>query len=437
MTMTEPYLYDIDEHPPFHLCALYGMQWALVMFPSIIISATLGVTALGLKGIEVIRFLQFTLLTCGVFTAVQTIWGHRYPMLEGPSTALILSFILLAPHGLPAIQGGMVIGSVLLILAVFSRQLERIIRLFTPNVVGVVLMLIAFGLIRPLLQFLAGMEGPNSPGDYRTFLISFALVLFMAALSHRLQGFWKSLSILLGIIFGSFFFLILGRLEWQKLADPPWISFVTPWVPSQPSLFWPAVLASACAYLAVFVNTIGSLQGIAKVTDTSRLASSTRRGMLFNGLSGIACAMFGVIGTVSYSTSPGVVLVLRVASRYTVTYCGVILVLAAFLPKLSALLSLVPMPVVGAALCVILGAQVGVGISTVTSRPLSPRDYFVIGIPLILGTAVGFLPGSLAAQFPGPLQVLVGNSLIVGITLVLFLEHVLLREGSKVQGFKG
>jgi uracil permease len=322
----------------------------------------------------------------------------------------------------------MIVGSVLLILTVVSGRLERITRLFTPNVVGVVLMLIAFGLLRPLLHFLADMESPNSPGDFRMFLIGTALSLFMAALSHRLQGFWKSLSILLGIIFGSFLFLILGRLAWQKLSGPPWVSFVTPWISSQPSLFWPAVLASACAYLAVLVNSLGSLQGIAKVTDTRRLGSSTRRGILINGLSGIACGLFGVPGTVCYSTSPGVVLVLRVASRYTVTYCGVILVLAAFLPKLSALLALVPMPVVGAALCAVLGAQIGVGISTVTSRPLTSRDYFVVGIPLLLGTAVGFLPRSLAAQFPGPLQVLVGNSLIMGITLVLFLEHVLLRE---------
>jgi xanthine/uracil permease len=120
--------------------------------------------------------------------------------------------------------------------------------------------------------------------------------------------------------------------------------------------------------------------------------------------------------------------VLRVASRHAVAYCGVILALAAFLPKLSALLALVPTPVVGAALCVILGAQVGVGITTVTSRSLTTRDYFVVGIPLILGTAVGFLPRELTAQFPGPLQVLVGNSLIMGIALVLLLEHVLLRE---------
>jgi uracil permease len=322
----------------------------------------------------------------------------------------------------------MILGAMLVILTVASGQLERMIRLFTPNVVGVVLMLIALGLLRPLLYFLTGMDYPGSQGDYRVFLISLALILFIATLSYRLQGFWKSISLLLGMIAGSLFFLAIGRMEWGKVAETGLISFIKPWMVSRPTIFWPSVLAFACAYLAVIVNSLGSLQGTARVTDTGRLARSTRRGILFNGIAGIACGIVGVVGTVSYSTSPGVVLVLRVASRYAVTYCGVILMLAAFLPKLAALLAIVPRPVVGAALCVALGAQIGVGISTVTSRTPTPRDYFVVGIPLLLGTAVGFLPASLSEQLPGPLQVLIANSLIVGISLVLVLEHVLLRE---------
>ncbi|RJR43376.1 MAG: hypothetical protein C4576_14565 [Desulfobacteraceae bacterium] len=424
----ESYLYDLDEVPPPHLALLYGMQWAFIMFPALIIAATLGVNALGLKGADEVRFLQLTLLTSGLFTALQTLWGHRYPLLEGPSTALVLSFLLLAPYGLPAIQGGMIIGAVLLILVVVSRQLERMIRFFTPNVVGVVLMLIALGLLPALLSFLTRMEGPGTRGDHRVFLISLVLILFIATLSYRLRGFLKSISLLLGMVVGSLLFLFMGRLEVGKLSDPGWVSFIGSWIPSAPEIFWPSVLAFASSYLAVMVNSLGSLQSVAKVTDTARLEHSTRRGILINALAGIACGLVGVVGTVSYSTSPGVVLVLRVASRYAVTYCGVILALAAFLPKLAALLAVVPKAVVGAALCVALGAQIGVGISTVTSRTPTSRDYFVVGIPILLGTAVGFLPQTVSEQLPGPLQALAGNSLIVGISLVLLLEHLLLRE---------
>lgn len=426
--MKTTYLYDLDDLPPPQYALVYGLQWAFIMFPALIIAATLIVGSLGPDGTDKIRFLQLTLLTSGLFTMVQTLWGHRYPLLEGPATALMLAFILLVPHGLPAIQGGMIFGGSLLIITVLSRQLDRLTRFFTPNVVGVILMLIALGLLRPLLRFMSGGAEAQPQAEGQTFLISLILVLFIATLSHWLKGFWKTISILIGMIVGSLVFLVLGRLYWQDVLTASWFSFSTRWVETLPGFYWPAAVAFACAYLAVMVNTIGSLQGIAAITETKRLPAATRRGILVNGVAGISCGLLGIVGTVSYSMSPGVILVNRVASRYAVTYCGGILLLSAFLPKLSALLSVVPTPVVGAALCVGLGGQVGVGISAVASQELTSRDYFVVGVSVLLGTLVGFLPQGMFEALPGSIQVFVANSLITGIALVLLLEHLLLRK---------
>lgn len=320
------------------------------------------------------------------------------------------------------------VGGTLLIITVISRQLERLIRLFTPNVVGVILMLIAFGLLPPLLRFLTGVDDTHQQGEPLIMMISLGLILFVATLSYRLKGFWKTVSILLGMAVGSLVFLFLGRLNWQSLVESPWISFSTRWVETDPSFQWPSVIAFACAYLAVIVNSLGSLQGIASITDKNRLNVATRRGILLNGVAGIACGLLGVVGTVSYGMSPGVILANRVASRYAVTYCGIILLMAAFLPKLAALLALVPVPVAGAALFVALGGQVGTGISIIASKELTPRDYFVVGLPILLGTLVGFFPRSLFVTLPEFSQVFLGNSLIVGIVTVLLLEHLLWRE---------
>jgi xanthine/uracil permease len=148
-------------------------------------------------------------------------------------------------------------------------------------------------------------------------------------------------------------------------------------------------------------------------------------------LAGVAAAGLGVVGTVSYSSSPGVILVSRVASRYAQAMCGVILLLAAFMPRLNALLTAVPATVVGSALCVALGSQVGAGISVITAggKSLAGRDYLVVGLPVIIGTLVATLPSSFFAILPGSIGVVVSNGLVVGIVLVLLLEHLLLRKG--------
>ncbi|MBN2032945.1 MAG: purine/pyrimidine permease [Deltaproteobacteria bacterium] len=426
--MKTEYVFDIDDRLPLKYAFLYGMQWAFIMFPALIIAATLCAESLPNGQIDKVRFLQFTLLTSGFFTVIQTLWGHRYPLLEGPATALMLAFVLLAPLGLRPIQAGMMIGGGLLILTVLSGQLDRVTGLFTPNVTGVILMLIALGLLRPLMGFMIGAGMTPSHGEGRVFLISVGLVLFMATLSHRLQGFLKTISILIGMFLGSLLFHFLGPLEWQKVSAASWVSLSPQWVPSIPRFHWAAAVAFACAYLAVMANTLGSLQGISAITDPHRLPHAASKGMFVTGAAGIVCGLFGVVGTVSYSMSPGVILANRVASRFAVTSCGIVLVLAAFLPKLAAFISLVPGPVVGSALCVGLGGQVGVGISAVACRQLTSRDYFVVGLPVILGTLTGFLPNAVFSLLPPSLQVFVANSLIVGIFLVLLLEHLLFRE---------
>lgn len=422
------YLYDLDDRPPFLYAMVYGLQWAFIAFPIVIITTTMAEAVLNLDTSASIRFIQMTFLTTGFFTFVQTLWGHRYPVIEGPSAALLLTLILLAPYGLPAIQGGTMMGGALLLFIVFTKQLTRLIRLFTPNVVGVILMLIAFGLLMPLLKFLTGMNDVHPNGDPVTMMISFALVLLIATLSYHLKGFWKSISILIGMIVGSIVFLLLGHFNWENLASASWVSVSVHRVGSPSGLYWPAAIAFACSYFAVIVNSLGSLQGIAAITDQERLPEAISKGLFINGISGIICGLFGVVGTLCYSLSPGVILANRVASRYALTYCGVILILAAFFPKLAALLALIPMPVVGSALCVAMGGQIGAAISIIASKTITPRDYIVVGLPVLMGTLAGLFPGGLFSSMPGLIQVFMGNSLIVGIVAVLLFEHVLCRD---------
>ena len=426
----EKYIFDIDDRLPLKYGVSQGFQWAFLVFPTLIIFAVLCGNALNLDPSQQVRFFQLSLLIYGTASCIQTLWGHRYPVVEGPATALFLTFLALVPHGLPSIQGGTILGAGLLCLFVLIGKLDRVISLATPNVIGVILLLISLTLLPHVARNMIGGTTTTPEGSALIFLISLLLTLTMAVFSFWLRGFWRSIGILLGMLLGTFIFLLLGRLEWIQLQGAAWIAFPRNWIPGTPSFYWPACIAFALAYLAVMVNSIGSLHGIAKVTDDKRLPNSIRRGLFINGLSGISCGLFGVVGTVSFSISPGVVLANRVASRFAITYFGVILIVAAFVPKLSALLSLVPGPVVGAAFCVALAGQIGAGIAIIAGKRIESRDYFVVGLPVMLGTIVGILPKAFYASIPKALQVLLNNGLIVGIVVVLLLEHVLLRKTS-------
>ncbi|MHC1743138.1 MAG: uracil-xanthine permease family protein [Syntrophobacteraceae bacterium] len=422
------YLYDIDDFPPIRLGLLYGFQWAVIMFPALIVVSNLSCQALQTDLSGSIRFFQLVLLISGLQTCCQCLWGHRYPILEGPSTALLLTFVTLAPYGIQTIQGGTIAGSAILVLLVASGRLDRAIAWATPNVVGVILMLIAFTLLPHLLRSLIGVSPVEPHGNGTVFLLSLLLVTATAGLSHWLRGFLKTVALLVGIVLGTFAFFVLQRLEIQGILHAEWFRMPLLWTPVAPSVYWPALLAFASAYIAVVVNSLGSLHGVARITDGARLPEAISRGILINGLGGICCGLLGLVGTVSYSMSPGVILANRVASRYAVVWCGIIIMAAAFLPKLAAVLSMIPSPVVGAALCTAMGAQVGAGLAVVAAGGPSVRDYFVVGLPLLIGTMVGFLPEPFMALMPTSLRVFCGNGLIVGIVMVLALEHGVLRK---------
>ncbi|MEM5787281.1 MAG: solute carrier family 23 protein, partial [Syntrophobacteraceae bacterium] len=188
------YIYDLDDRPPLKYSLLYALQWAVIMFPVFIISAALVVKVLQLGPVEEVRFFQLTLLTSGFFTAVQCLWGHRFPVIEGPSTALLLTFLVLAPYGLPAVQAGTALGGLLLCLAVLIVKPRRILPYMTSNVVGVILMLIALTLLPYLSRLMIG-AGPGAPeGSAAKFAFAILLSLLMAAMAYKLKGFLKTIS---------------------------------------------------------------------------------------------------------------------------------------------------------------------------------------------------------------------------------------------------
>lgn len=428
--MNKPqFIYGLDDRPPVGYALLYGLQWAMIIFPALIIVSTLCAKALQMEPADEVRFFQLILLSSGFFTSLQSLFGHRYPLLDGPATALLLTFIVLVPHGLPAIQGGTMLGGGLLVVLVLTGQLKRIIPYATPNIVGVILMLIGFSLLPHIAASMCcTSDSSQTQGSPLVFLFSLSLALLIACLSYWLSGFWKTVSLLVGMGVGTLFFSVVAPLDWSQWESARWISAPGKWIPTVPRLYWPAVIAFAASYLAVLVNSLGSIHGIAQVTDDERLPLSIKRGILLNGIGGIFTGLFGIVGTVCFSISPGVVLANRVSSRYATFAAGLILMMAAFLPRMAALLAIVPAPVVGATLCVAMGAQIGAAFSLISTNGITTRDYYVVGLPLMIGTLTGFLPEALMASVPSIWRVFLGNGLIVGILLALLLEHVLMRK---------
>lgn len=422
--------YSLDDRPPFLQNLLYALQWVLIMLPLVTVTSNLMAAFLGMDSGQGTALFQRFLIVVGAVTAAQCLWGHRYPLLDGPSAALLLSVAVLAGDGLAVISGGMLAGGGILLVVGALGLVGRVKALFTDRVVGVVLLLISTTLLPFLYPMVIGVSAAHPSGDPAVLGLTNIIILVIILISHWSKGLLRSLSVFVGIVVGCAGMAALGRLDFSGAAGSAWFAPPEPFLGLWPRFTLPAILSFVLAYAAVLVNGLGSYFSVAEVVGHDGLEKRVERGIALTGAGGVLASAFGVAGTVSYSLSPGVILITRVGSRWPVFLAGLILIVLAFFKKAGALLASVPDAVVGAALLVTLAAQIGIGISVLVrdGKRMTIRDYLVVGLPLILGTTASMLPATFLALFPPPTRALLGNGLIVGIAAVLLLEHAILKK---------
>lgn len=421
--------FQLNETPPFFKNLAYGFQWVMIAIPNVVVFSALCGTALGLDPASQISFSQRLLIVTGLMTLLQSLKGHKYPLLEGPSSALLLSFVVLAPYGLSAIEGGMILGGLLLISVYKLKLFKWLSAFFTPHVVGVILMLVTLSLLPFVYPLLIGMDKVHPYGELSILGSSLLIILFVSLLSYWLRGFFQTTSMLAGILLGFILFLMKGEISLTVVRESSWFALPSPFWGGWPSFSAAPILAMVCTYLAVMTNTVGSIQGISEIVGKAGLEDRIHRGIGMTGAGGIVAAFLGVIGLVSFSISPGVVLVTRVASRYVLTMSGAIMIVCAFIPKLWAFLTVIPPSVVASALFVVLASQLMAGINAIMSGKgrMDRREYFTVGLPLLMGATVSIIPKPFFQFFPSAIASLVSNGLVVGILFALLFEHVVFK----------
>ena len=190
------------------------------------------------------------------------------------------------------------------------------------------------------------------------------------------------------------------------------------------------VIAFIFCYIALFINQIGSVQSLGEFVGADNMGARQSRGMIVQGMMNVVSGALGVIGPVDYSLSPGVVASTGCASRYTVLPAAVLMIALAFIPDAVSVLLTIPQPVMGVVLLYLMSTQIAAGLHMVhtTSATTSFRDGLVLAIPIMFTTILSFAPQSATQTIPSLLRPIVGNGFVMGIIIILLLEHLFLRD---------
>lgn len=420
--------YGLDDHPTFAENIIYGLQWLAVTIPAVIIMGKILGSQGGPATVEVL-YMQKLFAVMAVSLLLQIYWGHRLPLVIGPATVLLIGILASQGNSSAAIYSSILICGIVLSILAVSGLFAYLRQLFTPRVVAVILLLVAFTIMPTLIDLISGGSDHSSSAQNLSFALVFILLLFVA--QRLLSGLWKSTLILWAMIIGSLAYALINP-AWLRGATAYGIPIVggffdqlTTTLVIDPGL----IIAFILCFLGLSINDLGSIQAVGTVLQADKMPQRITRGVAFTGLSNTLAGFMGVIGPVNFSFSPGIIASTGCAARSTLVPAGVIMLLLAFLPRTLYYLSFVPAVVIGCVLLFTMCTQVAAGLSSAFASMEEPvfDHALLIALPILTGILVAFLPADVVATYPSQLRPILGNGFVMGVLVSLLLEHVIFR----------
>lgn len=429
--------YPVDAKLNVFQIFVFGLQHVLSMFVGIITPPLVVSGALGLNLEQSAFLVSMALLASGIGTLVQTHGigpvGSRMLSVQGTSFTFVPVAIAAGQAGGLALMFGLT-ALCAPIEVLLSRFLTNIRHWFPPIVTGTVVTLIGCSLISIGMTDLAGGFGSKSLGSPINLALGLGVLFSILWLGNFRSGKFASISIGAGLLAGYVVAFGMGMVNFSAVAEAPFLRLPEP-LKYGLSIDPIMILPWAIAYVVSALETMGDLTATSQVSQEPVEGPVFRErieaGIAADGVGSLLAGALGSLPTTSFSQNNGVIKLTGVASRSVGYGVGAILILLALFPKLGAILSLMPKPVLGGATVLMFATVAVAGLSIATGDRLTPRKEKILAVSLALGLGVSMVPGATAelAKLSHPVLrsfgVLAQSGLAIGTITAVLLNRVL------------
>ena len=460
---------ELDGRLPLRLAIPFGLQHVLAMFvgnlsPLLILMSVCGITADAGFGALRVSLLQNAMLVAGLVTLIQLYpigpIGGKLPIVMGTSSGFIGVNKAIAASMMSGIAAGTITTSVeagiyaygavmgaSLIGGIFEMGLGfciKPLRKFFPAVVtGTVVTAIGLSLLSVGIGFFGGGSSNADYGSMPNLFLGLVTLIAILVFKHAFKGFPSVASVLLGIIVGYIVSFVMGMVlpetvtigektitasyitQWAQVRDAAWFA-----VPEIMPVKWQfnvgAIIPMCIMFVVTAVETVGDTAGITegglgREPSDKELAGS----VICDGFGSSLAAVFGVLPNTSFSQNVGLVNMTKVVNRFAICMGAIILVLSGLFPKIGAIISVMPQPVLGGAAVMMFANIVISGINLLTKEPLDGRNATIVAIALGLGYGIGSTT-AVQAFMPTWMTYIFGGSGIVPAALLAIVLNIVL-----------
>lgn len=446
--------YTLDGYLPMRTAIPLGMQHVLAMFLGNITAPLIVCAFCGIEAGSplMVTILQNAMMVAGLTTLLQLypVWkfGARLPIVMGTAAGYIgvyISVSVLLGGGLPsyeAILGATLIGG--LVEIVIACVYDKVKPLFPPLVIGTVLTAVGISLVPIAINSFAGGSGVPDYGSAQNLAIAFIVFAVSLVLNRWGKGMVQNCSMLIGIAVG---YVVAGimtatmdttfidaagnavtaswALDWGAVAGASWLS-LPKLMPVHLRFDIRAILPICLIYVSMTIETMAGVNALGEIGLGRKVTDKEMVGTLFcDAVGSSGAAVLGVLPNTAYSSNVGLVNMTKVVNRMTVAVGAVFLILCGFLPKLSAVISIMPSAVLGGASVLMFGQILSAGFSLVAKGGFTSRSNVIVATAIGLGYGIG--SDTLAtAGLPTFLQLIIGGSGIIPCAILAVLLNAIL-----------
>lgn len=433
--MTAEQARDPDHFPGLAVAVPLGVQHVLAMFvsnitPAIIVAGAGGFGFGSADMSTMIYMIQMSMLFAGVATLIQTIgfgpFGARLPIVQGTSFAFLPVMIpIVAGKGVGAMAE---LATAAMIGGLFHTGLSffvgRIRFALPPLVTGLVVLMIGLSLMRIGIQYAAGgvpAQGTPAYGAGQSWLLAGTVVLVTLVLSFWGRGIWSTAAVLLGLLAGYGLAVAMGRISLEPVGQAGW--FMVP----QPFHFGFAVSLSAVFGFCLmgFISAIESIGCVSALCESGAGRPASDRELVgatsADGVGTALAAVFGAMPSTSFSQNIGLIAITGVMSRHIVTLGALFLILCGLAPKIGALVTTIPIEVLGGGVIVMFGMVASAAVAILSEVEWSQRNMLIFGVALSVSVGLELEPGAIA-HMPETFRIVMSSGVLPAALIAVVLN---------------
>lgn len=423
--------FELNDYPGPVKTALFGIQHVLVMFTAMVGGPLIVGRLLNLSEETRILMVSGTMIGCGIATIISALGlgfiGPRLPIVMGVFYIFIGPIVAISKEvSLAAAMTALIIGGA--VQFAWSPLIGKLHRFFPPIVTGTTILLIGTGLMKIGINVASGFGTPAF-GKPLTLGLAALMIVLILAISRYAKGFVRALSLFVTMIIGYVIAAAVGLIDLSMVEKAGWVAVPTPF--PYGGLAWPGligVITVVICFFATAVETTGHTLAVSRICGVPAEGWRIRGAVANDGLGSALSALFGGMALTSYSQNIGVISLTGVGSRFVVAFGGFFLILMALVPKVGAIIALMPNAVLGGVLLFMFGMVASVGVDIIGRNMTSRRDALILAASLGVGLGIQAAPPGAFDAIPQALRILVTDGIVMGILLAMVLNLVFPKE---------